>query len=103
MDRPAVVYSLLAVGALLVVLALIVIFLNYTVVFAYFRNKRQGITKHSSMIFVLPQVLLLLAYAALRHLPHASLSGWALLSIALLDPGIWTILSLPIFLLRRKR
>ncbi len=102
MDRPALVYGLLAIGALLVVLALVVIVLNYTVVYSYFRNKRLGIEKHSSMIFVLPEVLLLLAYAVFRHLPHASLSGWVLLGIALLDPGIWTILALPLSLLRRK-
>lgn len=61
------------------------------------RNKRRGIDKGYSCVPVLSVVLCAVAYAAGRE----RFGLWAFLPCAI-DPGTWTILYLPVFLLRER-
>lgn len=102
MEHPALGYGLFVVGVVLALLALLIVGLNYNAIYLNRRNRQRGIDKHSSMIFLLPQILAAPAYMIFQHFPAHPAAGWIALGIALADPSIWTIVALPLWLLFRR-
>ncbi len=88
-------YSLFFVGVVLALAAMVVIAVNYSTLYINHHNKKHGGGKHHSMIFAVPQVLLILAAVLFEHFPVYSVSGWVVLFIALMDPSLWLIARLP--------
>ena len=68
--------------------------LNYGALVVNHRNRRHGVDRHSSFIPLMGGLLCALGAWLLAR------SGLALL-VALLDPGVWVFLLLPVALLRR--
>jgi hypothetical protein len=102
MDDSLLRHGLFFTGVLLALAAMVVIAVNYSTLYINHHNKQHGGGKHHSMIFLVPQVLLILAAVLFEQFPVYSVSGWLVLIIALLDPSIWVLVSLP-FVRSRKR
>jgi hypothetical protein len=95
-------YALFVVGCLFALLALIIVVLNYSALYTSHRNKKRGIGHRPSMIFLVPQILLILANIIFQSVPVYPVSGWLLLGIALSDPGIWLLIALPVVMRLKK-
>src|SRR5512135_2081482 len=98
----AIGYGMFIAGCLLVLLSIIIIVLNYRALYINHQNRKRGNEKFISLIFVLPQVLLVPANAIFQHFPVYPVSGWLLLCIALADPSIWFIIGLPVAIWFKK-
>lgn len=81
----------------LIALAIGVVVMNYAAAMLSARNKRLGIDKHHSMVFLVAQLLLWLAAVASPVVPR-----WVLFAIAAADLSLWMLLYLPIFLLLQR-
>lgn len=102
MENSTLALGLFVVGIVVALLAIFVVGLNYSILYLNHRNRKRGDDRHISMIFLVPEILLVLAGAIFRHFPVYSVSGWLLLCVALLDPGIWSVARLP-FVRRPKK
>jgi hypothetical protein len=102
MEDSTLALGLFVVGIVLALLAIFVVGLNYSILYINHRNRKRGNDRHISMIFLVPQILLILARMLFQHFPVYPVSGWLLLCIALLDPGIWSVAKLS-FELRSKK
>ena len=63
------------------------------------RNKRHGIDHHVSMVPVIPQLCLLLAYGASCAAPSRLIPTWVLLVVGLADLSLWGLAAVPILYL----
>lgn len=102
MENSTLALGLFVVGIVVALLAIFVVGLNYSILYLNHRNEKRGNNRHISMIFLVPQILLILAGVIFRHFPVYPISGWLLLCAALLDPSIWSVARLP-FMLRSKK
>ena len=91
------------VAVLLAVLAVLLCCANAGALVVSTRNARRGVPRHVSMIYVIPQLLVLFAFLLSRLAPDPWLPAALLLGIALADASLWCLFLLPIFLLRRRR
>ena len=87
--------ALLALGACVVAL-------NWVGVIASYRLKRQGSSRHVSLVHLVPQLFVLVAAIISSRFASPALPGWLFLLVALVDPALYSILFLPVFLLRRR-
>lgn len=94
--------ALFFVGCLFALSALIIVVLNYGALYISHRNRKRGVAHRPSMIFLVPQILLVLAQVIFQNAPVYPVSGWLLLGIALSDPGIWLLVALPVVMRLRK-
>ena len=89
-----VVYVVLA-------LAICVVVLNWGCVIASIRMRRQGLPRHVSTVPLVAQVLV--GLALFLSMDNAvGVPNWVYGCIALADPALYSLLYLPIFLLRRR-
>lgn len=95
-------HVLFLIGCLFALSAVIIVVLNYSTLYTSHRNKKRGIGHHPSMIFLVPQILLVLANVIFQNIPVYPVSGWLLLGIALSDPGIWLLIALPVLMRLKK-
>jgi hypothetical protein len=84
----------------LLVLAVVVCVLNWGCVIASYRLRRQGSKRHVSTIPLVAQILISLA--VLVTPASSSVPLWLFWVVAFADPALYSILYLPLFLLRRK-
>lgn len=88
-------------SVVLLIAAAYVVVVNWASVYLSYRNLRLGIQKHHSMTPLLSQVFVVLAW--LIHQPNAM--SWfpvhGFLLVALADPSLWSLLWLPVLLIRR--
>lgn len=94
--------ALFFVGCLFALSALVIVILNYGALYTSHRNKKRGIGHRPSMVFLVPQILLILANVIFQSFPVYPVSGWLLLGIALSDPGIWLLIALPVVMRLKK-
>jgi formate hydrogenlyase subunit 3/multisubunit Na+/H+ antiporter MnhD subunit len=71
--------------------------MNWTCVILSQRNRRRGIAKHYSQVFLVQNLLLVLAYFLYPHSPK-----WWLWLIPCLDPSNWALLAWPFLILRHR-
>lgn len=102
MENSTLGYGMFFVGCIFALLASFIVALNYRTLYENRQNKKRGIAKHISMIFLVPQILLTLSGTIFQNFPIYPVSGWLLLAIALSDPGIWLIVALPVAMRFRK-
>lgn len=95
-------HGLFFIGILFALSALIIVVLNYSALYTSHRNKERGVGHRPSMIFLVPQILLVLAHVIFQNVPVYPVSGWLLLGIALSDPGIWLLVALPVVMRLKK-
>jgi hypothetical protein len=102
MENSTLGHALFFVGCLFTLFALIIVLLNYSALYIRHRNKERGIEHRPSMIFLVPQILLVLANVIFQSTPVYPVSGWLLLGIALSDPSIWLLIALPVMMRLKK-
>src|SRR5262249_12358656 len=83
---------------LIILFTAYVVVMNWGCLIASWRNKRRGIDRHHSTV---PLVSVLFSYLAFLIYPYA-LRNWIGV-IPLLDIGNWTLLLLPVVLIREFR
>ncbi len=92
-------FALNSLAVLLATFGAFMVSCNYGAVIVSTRNRRRGIDHHSSMVSVVPQLCLLLAYAVSCAAPSKLIPSWLLLAVGLADLSFWGIASLPILFL----
>ncbi len=76
-----------------------VVLCNYGALIGNYLNYRRGIRRHVSLGYILPQLSLLLAYAA-SFLPTVRfVSSRLLLTVGIVDPSLWVLLATPFILM----
>jgi len=86
----------------LLIIAAAVVFLNWGCVVVSLLYKRQGIKRHVSTVPLVAQVFVILAATVQTGASSPWLPGWAFWVVACADVALWSILCLPLFLLRRR-
>ena len=80
-------------------LALFFLVMNWACWWANRRNRQRAIDRYHSQVPLVVQILACLAWLLAGSAP--ALPGWVFLAVALLDLALYSLLYLPIFLLRR--
>ena len=88
------------VSVFLVVAASIVVS-NWWLTIKSRRNVRKGVARHHSMVPLVAQILVLMA-AIVERRSGAVISVLLFWTIALSDLSFWVLLSMPVFVLRRR-
>lgn len=86
----------------LLFLALLVVVVNWATVILSLRNKRRMIDRHYSTIPFAAQVFGVAGAISSRLDPVGIIPPWACVLVALLDVSLWSLVCLPIHLLRRR-
>jgi hypothetical protein len=89
------------IAFVLAALAALLAVSNALSLFVSLRNQRRGVPRHVSMVYLVPQILVLLAYGLTRRVEQPWITDRVLLGIALFDISFWCLLAMPIALRRR--
>lgn len=101
---PMTTHALLsAMTVALLLLAALVLVLNWAAVAMWFRNKRRGFARHYSLVPFAAQVFGIAAAITSKLDPAPQISPWVGIVVAALDVSVWSLAYLPIYLLRRRR
>jgi hypothetical protein len=91
----------MTIGFLL--LAILVVLLNWIALLVSVRNKRRGIDRHVSPIPIAAQVFGVVGAIISYFNPAEPIRPWAYILVALLDVPLWSLAYLPIYWLKRRR
>jgi hypothetical protein len=83
--------------------ALYVVIANWACAYLSLRNSRLGIDKHYSMVPIVPQLLVGIAWLLYDPKVTSWLPGLVFLFIAIADLSLWSLLWLPVVLIRHYR
>jgi len=93
----AVVFSAIALA-----LAACAAVFNWACVIASYRFRRQGVQRHVSTVPIVAQALVVIAAVISARAASPLAPTWLFWLVAFLDPALFSILYLPVFLLRRR-
>lgn len=93
--------NLLGLGLFLIGCVLILV--NGAAVYKTLQNRRRGIERFVSGVFLMPQLLMIGAALGFNHAgPPPWLPAWLPLAVAALDPGLWRLLHMAAKVARDK-
>lgn len=83
-------------------LAILVVALNWVAAGVSLRNKRRGIDRHISPIPIVAQIFAVVAAIGSYFNPAGLIRPWACILVALLDVPLWSLAYLPVYLRKRR-